>query len=129
MMDNNRGRALGVGLVSLVIGMLLGTAPGPPVAGARVVSAPVLASGGGDLEQVIEEYDKVSGLLSIDQARAAALGRSVAAWNTRLVAAGRRLLPVVRQTFEVGNPDAVRILLDVDSTAALVDQWGMAEAL
>lgn len=95
---------------------------------ARVPAAPVLASPRDDLEQVIEEYDEVAGLLAIDQAKAYNLGNTVKTLDKKLATAQRQLLPVVHRVYEVGNLTPVRVLLDAPSTRGLVDQLGMAEA-
>src|SRR5262249_60538274 len=78
--------------------------------------------------RVIEEYDKVSSLLAVDQARAVVVAGMVKTLDTRLARARAVLLPVVHRVYEVGELTALRVLLDAGSTVALVHQWGMAEA-
>ena len=114
-------------LVALLAGTLV-TAVAGPARGAFVVAAPVVTNLTDDLEQVIEDYDPVAGLLALDQAKAYNLGNTVAALDKKLATAQRQLLPVVHRAYEVGDLTPMRVLVDAPSTQALVDQLGMAEA-
>src|SRR5262249_53562841 len=81
-----------------------------------------------DLEQVIEEYDRVSSLLAIDQAKAIVLTGTVKTLDKKLAHAQAQLLPVVHRVYEVGDLTAMRVFLDTTSTDALVHEGGVAEA-
>ena len=140
MMANDRCHAPGASpfrrwrpgvLVALTAGLLViavATPASATPASATPVATPVLANPSDDLEQVIEEYDKVSGLLAIDQAKANNLAATVKSLDKKLATAQAQLLPVVHRVYEVGTVTPVRMLLDAGSTQALVDQLGMADA-
>ena len=115
---------LWVGLSVLAVASVLTVTSAKPVSAA----APVVTSQSDDLEEVIEEYDKVSGLLAVDQAKATSLAATLKSLDKKLSTAQARLLPVVHRVYEVGDITPVRVLLDTASTRALVDQLGMAEA-
>jgi peptidoglycan DL-endopeptidase CwlO len=114
---------LWVGLSVLAVVSILIMVQPPPAA-----AAPLVAGQSDDLEQVIEEYDRVSGLLALDQAKATTLAATVKTLDRELATAQARLLPVVHRVYEVGSVTPMRVLMDTPSTAGLVDQLGMAEA-
>jgi cell wall-associated NlpC family hydrolase len=114
----------------LVAALLLSPALTAPAAGVPMRdTAPVPSSTGTqDLEQVIEDYDRVNSLIATDQARAEGLGRAIRTYDRQAAQARARLLPVVRRLYEAGEVTPARVILDGASVATLTDQVGMAEA-
>ena len=82
-----------------------------------------------ELEQVIEDYNHVTGLIAIDKARAAKLGSQIKGLDRQVVAARARLQPDVRRVFEVGTVTTLQLVFDSTSTAALVDEMTMVRGI
>ncbi len=129
MPSASRARRVAAATAVLVMGALLVVpvrAAAAPVVGAVDTSTTV---GSGDLESVIEEYDHVTGLLSVDQARAATLGRSVTKLNQRVGLARAALQPAIRRVYELGSVSTLQLVVDSTSTQVLVDQLALAQTL
>jgi cell wall-associated NlpC family hydrolase len=104
-------------------------------AGATAAPAPVAGPASGanqdpdQLEQVIEEYNHVNGLIAIDEAKSAKLGAQVKLLDRRVGQARGRLQPDIRRAYEIGTVTTLQLVLDSASTATLVNQMTMARGI
>src|SRR5689334_11843531 len=122
----DKRRALPTFLAALTL-LALAVAARPATASPAAAPS-VSGSPAQDLEEIIEEYDKVASLITTDQARAASLGRAIKSLDKQVDRAQAGLQPIVRREFEIGPVTMLRVLLDGASAATLTDQHGMAEA-
>ena len=120
--------AVVVTAILVVTAVLVGTARPASASLALTIAPSSTASPAQDLEEIIEEYDRVASLITTDQDRADLLGHTIRSLDKQVGHARAQLAPIVRREFEAGPVTTLRVLLDGASAAALTDQHGMAEA-
>jgi cell wall-associated NlpC family hydrolase len=123
-------RRIGSGVaVAMLASLMVAAAPGP--ASATPSRDPVQSQISQDddkLESVIEEYDRVAGLLVADRAKAAALDTKVERLNQKVSHAQAQLQPVIRRVYEIGSVSTIGLLLDSTSMTSLVNELALSEA-
>ncbi|HKD99279.1 MAG TPA: C40 family peptidase [Micromonosporaceae bacterium] len=108
----------------MVAGVLVASIGAAAVAAPAPAADPVanISRDAEELEQVIEDYNHVSGLIDMDKTKAAKLGTQIKGLDKQVTAARAALRPDVRRVFEVGTVTTLQLVFDSTSTAALVDQ-------
>lgn len=123
-------RRVGGGVAAVLAALMIVVTPGPVSAAVVpvVAAGPTQSSLNDQLESVVEDYDRVNGLLEVDQAKAAILDAKVRQLNRQVTRAQAQLQPVVRRAYEIGSVSTLRLLIDSDTTTTLANQLALSEA-
>jgi len=82
-----------------------------------------------ELEQVIEDYNHVNGLIGMDEVKVAKLGVQIKQLDERVAQARTRLAPDIRTAYEIGTVSTLQLVLDSATTAVLVDRMATVRGM
>jgi cell wall-associated NlpC family hydrolase len=120
----------GGSMVAVLVYLMISATAMPAVAAPPLPDPVTVISQDNDqLEQVIEDYNHVNGLIGTDQARAAKLGTQINQLDKQVTAARARLRPDVRRAYEIGTVSTLQLVLDSTTTATLVNQMTIARGI